>query len=106
LCVNKNVVSCRDKPSHDVNGWREVIDLSPPFYSLGAVSMVVCNMWYRLDLKTGKVYMEKIGDNAQLCDKRSLPEKYEAKNMILETLKSYGYDVSLLMDKQVQMKSY
>jgi hypothetical protein len=72
------------KPSHEVNGWREVIDLSPPFYSLGAVSMVVCNMWYRLDLKTGKVYMEKIGDNAQLCDKRSLPEKYEAKNMILE----------------------
>ncbi len=104
--VYRPIFAVDRKPSHEVNGWREVIDRSPPFYSLGAVSMVICNMWYGLDLKTGKVYVKKIGDNAQLCDKRRLPEKYEAKNMILETLKSYEYDVSLLMDKQVQMKSY
>ncbi|HEX9012912.1 MAG TPA: sulfatase-like hydrolase/transferase [Anaerolineaceae bacterium] len=68
----------------------------PPFYQFGTVGMVVCQKWYGVD--TGKLAWQE-GDVAGYtnpCGAGSLPTDSQAQQMILNHMKSTGFDIRAL----------
>jgi hypothetical protein len=83
------------KVTDDRTTW--VVDeskISPPFYQLGKINMIVCDRWYSLNLrKPGLTYGHVEGSTIS-CKLDELPSPEEATNMLLKHLSDHGYDVS------------
>lgn len=81
------------RPKRFRNGLWAVVDRSPPFYSLGSLAMIVCDKWYRMSLKTGKVQIKSVEGHTQRCDPKVLPSLDQTREKLLERLIRSGYRI-------------
>jgi len=68
--------------------------LTPPFYQLGQVSLIICNRWYKLDLVNSKLFYGDVQGHTAPCAAGNLPDPEQAISIILDHLAENGYDVS------------
>jgi hypothetical protein len=68
----------------------------PPFYSLGSVTTVICDAWYRADLRQGTLQSGLVAGHTAPCSEKGRPSKGEAWSLIREHLAARGYDVGSL----------
>ncbi len=81
------------RPDQFAGGLWAVADRSPPFYSLGALAVIVCDRWYKLSLKTGSVEVRPVKGHTQICRRESMPDVNEAKEKLLDLLQRSGYRI-------------
>jgi arylsulfatase A-like enzyme len=78
------------------DGWFEMRDSRPPFYSLRYVNIAVCQRSFSLDLRTNAMTVSELSGHSAPCAESELPEPAEARRLIVEHLRENGYDVSSL----------
>jgi arylsulfatase A-like enzyme len=66
--------------------------ITPPFFTMRYTTMVVCGNWYRLDLVRNRLETGVVDGHTGPCPTSLGPE--EARVMLLEHLRSRGFDVS------------
>ncbi len=72
--------------------WIIVEDyISPPFYQLGRVNLILCDQWFSLDIRNPQLTYGKIGGSTASCEP---PSPEQAKDLILEELVKNEYDIS------------
>jgi arylsulfatase A-like enzyme len=70
--------------------------ISPPFYQVATMNVVVCNQWYSLDLRAPALtYGDVIGSTSK-CAADEIPTPEEALTLIIQDLANAKYDVSSL----------
>lgn len=85
-----------DLVSDSEKGWLvDVTKLSPPFYQLGTVSLVVCNRWFSLNLRFPELSYHEVEGSTLTCNEKDIPSPQQAKEILLEQLREEKYDVSL-----------
>jgi hypothetical protein len=68
--------------------------ISPPFYQLGKINMVICQKWFALDLRDpGLSYGEVEGSTAS-CPENAVPSPEQAEEILLQRLSDERYDVT------------
>ena len=70
--------------------------IKPPFYQFGSINMVVCQKWYSVNTSQLSWQEEDIQDYPDPCDPSSLPTDSQAQQMILNQLKTNGFDTTTL----------
>lgn len=81
------------KPDRLKSGWFIVKNPSAPFYSLGSVTMVICNKSFRLTLESNSLTSKTINDHTLPCDQSLLPSDLEARKLIVDVLLDNNYSV-------------
>lgn len=61
-----------------------------PFYQFGRMTVVLCDTWYTVNLKTLKMTSGKVRSYSGTC--RAAPNSLSALNLIRTHLESYGFD--------------
>jgi arylsulfatase A-like enzyme len=69
---------------------------APPFYQLNILQGIVCNRWYRLDVRQNIFTTGNIAAHSARCDETSLPEDEEIQQVLLKYLEEHGYDTQSL----------
>lgn len=79
----------------DDKGWAVHQEkVSPPFYQLGEVNLILCNRWFSLNLRSLELYTGEVSESSAECQETDIPSPKEAKQIILQRLMDDGYDVS------------
>jgi len=68
--------------------------LSPPFYQIEKVNLIVCNSWFSLNLQMPELLYGKTEDSTTSCDPKIIPSPEQAKELLLRNLSDDHYDVS------------
>jgi arylsulfatase A-like enzyme len=68
--------------------------ISPPFYQLGEVNMVVCDQWFSLDLRNPKLTHGRMEGSTSLCLQSDMPSPQEAQTLLLQHLSDAHYDIT------------
>jgi len=71
-------------------------EIKPPFYQINIVQVIVCQNWYRLNVRKNTFEIGTITGHTTKCDKSLLPSGEQVHQRILEYLEKYGYDISSL----------
>ncbi|MBN2368986.1 MAG: sulfatase-like hydrolase/transferase [Vicinamibacteria bacterium] len=79
-----------------LDGWYEMRNSRPPFYSLRYVNVAICQRTFSLDLQMNVIAVSDLSGHSAPCDESDLPQPAEAKRMIVAHLRENGYDVSSL----------
>jgi arylsulfatase A-like enzyme len=74
----------------------DLTKIKPPFYQFGTVGMVVCQKWYSLDTPTLGWKEENIENYPTPCPAETLPNTYQAQQMLVDQMRKDGFDVSTL----------
>ena len=69
---------------------------NPPFHSLGAMSLILCNHWYRLDLLADTLIGSRVRGHTSPCHQSHVVEGEKARDLIIDHLSRSGYDTSSL----------
>jgi arylsulfatase A-like enzyme len=80
-------------------GWWCTLDsrlVRPPFFQFGSIQLVVCQGMYTLDLKNQILSQAFVDVHSNPCPAEQLPTEAQAREIIKEHLKTYGFDVSSL----------
>lgn len=84
------------------------LNLLPPFYSLGNMSMAYCGMLYSIDIKDVHqpiLSHQRVHSKTEFCSKEDLDQE-SAYTMILNHLTEMGYDTALLANRlQLETRS-
>jgi arylsulfatase A-like enzyme len=70
--------------------------IAPPFFQIKIVQVIVCQKWYTLNVQENVWKSGIVSGHTAPCDKQTLPSDAEIRQMILEYLEKYGYDISSL----------
>jgi arylsulfatase A-like enzyme len=70
--------------------------VKPPFYQFGTLSMVICQKWYAVDTNQLTWQEGTVVGYPNPCDPSSLPSDSQAQQILLNQLKSNGFDTSTL----------
>ena len=81
------------RKSTAVRGGSVVLDLKPPFFTLGAVGVTHCDFMHVLNVDTGEVSEHRINGHTRPCP-RSPVESSAAREALLTLLMDSGYEVS------------
>ena len=73
----------------------------PPFFSLGSVSLIRCDMSFELQLRKNVAIMSKVKGHTRPCPAGPAPA--EAMQQIVDHLDRHHYDTSLLDLSQVRV---
>jgi hypothetical protein len=76
-----------------------IIDRSrdkPPFYQFGFIQVVVCQKMYTLILNTGQWSQTDVVGHTAPCAEDTLPSSAQVRNIALDHLLFYGFDISSL----------
>jgi arylsulfatase A-like enzyme len=77
-------------------GWLvDVTNLSPPFYQLGTVNLVICNRWFSLNLRSPALVYGEVKGSTASCNAKEIPSSEQAEEILLKRLQDEGYDISL-----------
>jgi len=76
------------------DGWWEKTDLSPPFYGLREVSVIICHKVFKLDLRKKVLLTSEVTGHTSPCNNHYIPDDIEIKRYIVNHLKKNGYDIS------------
>ncbi|UCE02197.1 MAG: sulfatase [Candidatus Latescibacterota bacterium] len=87
---------CKTGEIHRDPGRARVAEpaMTPPFYSIGRVTMIVCNRSYTLDVVAMQLEVEEVAGHTAPCEPAELPSAAEAQAAIRQHLADRGYDVS------------
>lgn len=72
--------------------------LAPPYYSLGVITMIVCNSWFRLDLGEASLSSGLVDGHTRPCSEKPSPGREEARDMIIRLLEANDYETASLAD--------
>lgn len=75
------------------------LDLSkikPPFYQFGTIGMVICQKWYAVNTTSMTWQEGDVEGYPTPCDASVLPDDSQAKQILLNQLKTNGFDISTL----------
>ena len=72
--------------------------IAPPFFQIKSVQIIVCQKWYALNVQENKFTSGHIFQHTTQCEKNLLPSDSDVRQEILDTLESYGYDISSLTE--------
>ena len=105
LALNKGdlrpIISSLSKKPRRISAWRWwVVEFEPPFYTLGAVMLVQCHKWYRLNLEDGGMETGRVEGHTAPCEDRQLMSEASARQFVIRHLEENGYDVSSVRDDQ------
>jgi arylsulfatase A-like enzyme len=89
--------------SETVNGWRQVVNPSAPFYTLGTLALINCNQWFRLNVRKNKFEYLDLKTQSMDCKSSDAITKEQARDLLFEHLDSRGYDISSLTDSSFEM---
>jgi len=76
-----------------INGMRYVHNAAPPFYTLGAVTLISCNYWNRLSLKSLSLTQGIIKDYRGDCGGAGKLSKKESTRILLRKLLASDYEL-------------
>jgi arylsulfatase A-like enzyme len=71
---------------------------APPFFGLGALSMVVCDKVFTLDVTTNAMSVDHVAGVTTPCDATDIPDGAVARGSLVQHLREQGYDVSSLQE--------
>lgn len=72
----------------------KLIDFGPPLYGLSVFSLIVCQNWYKLNVRSGTLTTGKIAQHTAFCKNELLPSDPQAKRMMISHLSSHGFRLS------------
>ena len=70
--------------------------VTPPFYQIKSVQVIVCQKWYVLNVQENTWRSGKVNAHTTPCDDSTLPPDSEIRQMVLEYLEDHGFDVASL----------
>jgi arylsulfatase A-like enzyme len=70
--------------------------ISPPFYQLGTVNLIVCNQWFSLDLRKPELSYGTVEGSTASCPADAIPSPQEAEAILVQHLSNERYDVATL----------
>jgi arylsulfatase A-like enzyme len=70
--------------------------ISPPFYQLGSLNLIVCNTWFSMDLREPRLTYGDIEGSTAVCDAAEIPSPLEAEKLLVQHLIDQNYDVTTL----------
>ena len=70
--------------------------VAPPFYQIKTVQVIVCHKWYALNVQENSWKSGLVSMHTSRCDSDALPTDDEARNIILDYLVKYNFDISSL----------
>jgi hypothetical protein len=79
--------------------WWCAIDQSlvkPPFYQFGYLQIVICQKLYTLTLSTNQLSESDVSGHTAPCNENTLPNGTQVRRIMLDHLRTYGFDVSSL----------
>lgn len=79
--------------------WDKV---EPPFYQFDAISVMYCQWWYRLDLKSLVWEIGQIEGSTEICPQGSEISDEQAFEWIVGHLDEYGFNVSTLAIESIK----
>lgn len=80
----------------ELNNQIDQTQLASPWYQFGTVRMNLCDQYYQVILMNNIWIEGQIPGHTSPCDPSTLPTKTEARTMILDHLKTHGFDISTL----------
>jgi arylsulfatase A-like enzyme len=103
LASNRNIISANTSAEvvENIEGKGWVVDesvISPPFYQLSTVNLIVCKKWYSLDLRNPSLLYGDVSDSTANCNEDDIPTPEQAQKLILVQLTDDGYDTSSYPD--------
>lgn len=69
-------------------------EIAPPFYQINIVQVIVCQKWYRLNVRKNIFESGMITGHTAKCNESLLPPEAQVHQRILEYLEKSGYDIS------------
>ncbi len=72
--------------------------IAPPFYQIKIVQIIVCQKWYALNVQENTWRSGKISGHFIECDDTLMPPDKEVRQIILDYLEKYDYDISSLQN--------
>jgi hypothetical protein len=94
---NTAIVKGGDEASFEL----DVSRLSPPFYQFGRANLEYCQVWYQLDLYKKTWSTGEILGYVQPCSNDMLLTNEQALDLIVQHLKSTGFDTSSLRPDEI-----
>lgn len=87
-----------------------VVDMDqvgPPFYQLGKLRLVLCQMWFELDLINEVINYGEVEGHTNPCDESEIPTLDNVEKYLVNHLTENGYDVAGLSHPllRVELKS-
>jgi len=67
--------------------------ISPPFYQVGMVNLVMCDRWFSLNLQEPQLNYGEVQGSTASCPQADLPSPEEAKELLLQHLFDAQYDI-------------
>lgn len=77
-------------PDRKDENWRSDTDWGPPFYGLETIGLVICQRWYRIDLRTGERSRSIIPNHTARCPRRTFPTEPEVTALLVRHLEERG----------------
>lgn len=72
-----------------------------PFYQFGSLQVIICQYWYRLDLKKYTWEQGEIEEHTAPCPESSLPAPVSVQRMMVERLARDGFDTADLVSRLI-----
>ncbi len=85
-----------------VNGWWANVNSEPPFFSLGSISMVHCQIWYFISLENGLMTSQEVEGHSSPCLDSELLTVPQARKLMVEHLTQRSYEAAFLLDGAYQ----
>jgi len=80
------------------NGWWGVKKPEAPFYSMGSLSMVHCQIWYFLSMEDGVMTSQEVEGHTSLCSENELLTMTSARQLMVQHLVQRGYGAESLLE--------
>lgn len=80
------------------NGTKSANDISPPFYSLGGLSIILCDKFFSLDLEEDTWQLGEINGHTKPCQENGLFEKFDYMSLARDHLLERGYELQSMQN--------
>ncbi len=86
---------------HGSGGWWVAANPKPPYFSLGAISIVQCHMWSVIRLEDGSFVRQPVEGHTAVCGEEKLYTETEIREFVVSHLRKQRYDVSAFPELKV-----
>jgi len=92
--LDRDIFAGNRAKSETINGWREVPNPQPPFYTLGTLAIIHCHQWFQLTLSTNHLHRSTIKSHTAPCDDAPPMTMEQARRLLVQHLEERGYDIT------------
>ena len=85
-----------------IDGWVGNAKSEPPFYSIGSLSMIHCQVWYFISLEDGLMTSQEVESHSSHCDDSDLLSVPQARELMVEHLTQRGFEAEFLLAGEYQ----